>query len=607
MRAHRVGDFDGALAQPLHQLAAVDLHGAVEFGEVLGDQAAERAGVARDLLGELGAAVGEHFLERLQPRAQHLAHAVALGVDGRFQRVGGLAERVGHLAAARQDGLGDARAGFLELADHVAAAQRQVEHQRLAGRLQGVVDVVGARRDRLGEPAAGVGHLLGQRLRALRHLVGELLGGARHVRGDVLGAAHQRLGDRQRLLRHVVGHMVEARGQHLRELHRQVGDLRGQVIGLDVDVRRHLVARGFERARDFLAGARHLLEQVAAALADRLDHGVAGASERERDVLALLGQRAGHALRGVVDARRHHLAHRRDVLGEAEMHAGDRVAHLLGLSDQAVALVGEVLDQAADAQLVVVVGALQRRDLVVHQRFQLGGARERALHAVAHGGDLAADRLSDRHDRLARDRLRLGEPHRGLGHRARDDAQLLRAADHVRDHVEQQHRQRDAGREREQRRMHALAERGPQVAAEIGRPDQHAEDDPGDREEERGRIGRARGTLLQRLQHLPDRLAVVIGGALDRLHLVEVGRRRRAARRSPGETGPRRSAERCGSGGGGLRARARTASRRSPGRTDRPPEPSAGPARAALAAGAGGSSRRLRASWIADIAASVGS
>src|SRR5690349_15437230 len=39
----------------------------------------------------------------------------------------------------------------------------------------------------------------------------------------------------------------------------------------------------------------------------------------------------------------------------------------------------------------------------------------------------------------------------------------------------------------------------------------------------------ARGALLQRLEHLPDRLAVVIGGAVDRFHLVEVGRRRRAA------------------------------------------------------------------------------
>ena len=70
-----VGDFLGALAQPLDQLAAVDLDGAVELGEVLRDQVAERLGVARNLLGELGAAMGEHLLERLQARGEHLAHA----------------------------------------------------------------------------------------------------------------------------------------------------------------------------------------------------------------------------------------------------------------------------------------------------------------------------------------------------------------------------------------------------------------------------------------------------------------------------------------------------------------------------------------------------
>ena len=42
MAAHRLGDFVGALAQPLDQFAAVDLHGAVELGQVLRDQAAER-------------------------------------------------------------------------------------------------------------------------------------------------------------------------------------------------------------------------------------------------------------------------------------------------------------------------------------------------------------------------------------------------------------------------------------------------------------------------------------------------------------------------------------------------------------------------------------
>ena len=53
---HRLADLLGALAEPFDQLAAVGLHGAVELGDVAGDQVAQRGAVARNLLGELGAA-----------------------------------------------------------------------------------------------------------------------------------------------------------------------------------------------------------------------------------------------------------------------------------------------------------------------------------------------------------------------------------------------------------------------------------------------------------------------------------------------------------------------------------------------------------------------
>ena len=103
-------------------------------------------------------------------------------------------------------------------------------------------------------------------------------------------------------------------------------------------------------------------------------------------------------------------------------------------------------EQIADAHFVVVIGALERGDFVVHQRFQLGGARERALDAVAHGGDFAADGLADGHDLLARGGLRLRQPHRHLGHGLGDQAQVLRAAEHVGEHVEEDHRHDDGAR-----------------------------------------------------------------------------------------------------------------------------------------------------------------
>ena len=125
-------------------------------------------------------------------------------------------------------------------------------------------------------------------------------------------------------------------------------------------------------------------------------------AERERDVLALLGERAGDALRHFADLVGDQIADRGDVVRQIEMDAGDGVAHVLGLIDQRLALVGQLAEQVADAHFVVVIGALERGDFVVHQRFQLGRARERAFDAVAHGGDFAADGLADRHDRLAR-------------------------------------------------------------------------------------------------------------------------------------------------------------------------------------------------------------
>ena len=194
------------------------------------------------------------------------------------------------------------------------------------------------------------------------------------------------------------------------------------MIGLDVEARRHLVARDLQRPAHLVAGAIEVVEQIAAAFADGVNHGIAGATERERDVLALFRQRAGDALRRLVDAARDHLADRADVLGEAEVHARDGVAHLLGLADQDVALAGEILDQPADTQFIVVIGALELRDFVMHQRLEFAGAGKRPLDAVAHRGNFAPDCLSDRDNGIVGDELGLGKPDRDVGHRPGDQA-----------------------------------------------------------------------------------------------------------------------------------------------------------------------------------------
>ena len=122
------------------------------------------------------------------------------------------------------------------------------------------------------------------------------------------------------------------------------------------------------------------------------------------------------------------------------MNAIDGVPNLPGLTDEGIALAAQILQQRADAHLVVVVGVLERGNLVCHQRLELGGARERPLDAVAHGGHFAPDRLADGDDRLARDRLRFRQPHRNLGHGLGDEPQFLRPPGHMSENVKENDR-----------------------------------------------------------------------------------------------------------------------------------------------------------------------
>ena len=205
------------------------------------------------------------------------------------------------------------------------------------------------------------------------------------------------------------------------------------------------------------------------------------------------------------------------------MHAGDGVAHLLGLADQGVALMRESLEQAADADFVVVVGALERGHLVGDQSLELGGARKRALDAVAHRGDLAADGLADGDDRFAGDLFGLRKLHGDARHRLRDDAQLLGAPHHVRHQVEEDHRREQERREPDDGRNagRALTQRRLQLGQEQEGEDRAA-DHPGEPENGRDHIRGLGGAALQRLENLADRLPVVVGGAGARTRIVGV-------------------------------------------------------------------------------------
>ena len=285
------------------------------------------------------------------------------------------------------------------------------------------------------------------------------------------------------------------------------------MIGLEIEAAGQLFAGGRDRARGFVAGARQALDQIAAALGELLDHGVADLAERERDVLALFRQRLGDALRRLVDLRPDDVADGRQIVREVDLDVADSGTHLLGLADQDIALVGELLQQAADAHFIVAVGALERGDLVLHQRLELAGARERALDAVAHGRDFAADRLADGDDGIPRHAFGLGQPHRDLRHRLRDQAQFLRPPRHVGDAEEEDDRQQRGGAEPDHdgRRRMSRAERRVEIR-EIGPGQRETAHHPGARKDRGDEIGGLRRTALQRVQNMTDRPLVVVRG-----------------------------------------------------------------------------------------------
>jgi hypothetical protein len=232
-------------------------------------------------------------------------------------------------------------------------------------------------------------------------------------------------------LREAFHHVVEAGGERLLQAGGDRQELLVEMVGLEIEARGQPVARGVDRLGGVVARPFEPLQQIGAAFAELLDHGVAGGAERNRDLLALLRKRAGDALRRLVDALGDELAHRGDVMGEVEMNIGDGVANLLGLPDQGLALLSETIEQVADAQLVVVIGALQRRNLVVDQGFEFGRARQRAFEAVAHRRDLAPDRLAYRDHGIAGNRFRLGKAQRRLGHGIGNDAQFIGPRHHI--------------------------------------------------------------------------------------------------------------------------------------------------------------------------------
>ena len=386
------------------------------------------------------------------------------------QRIHGDVERLAGLVAGGEDLGRQAIAGVVDLADEIARAQLELEQQRVGGILQGVV-----------------------------HLFGAV--------GDAVD-------DGRRALLEFAGDAVDALVQHLMDTIGQIDELVMDVAGLEVKAGGQPLGGVQHGAGGLGAGFLKTVEQVATALAQREDHVVAGMTQGAGDVGASFFQRAGDALGHFVDARGDCVRNQRDVVAEVDLHAGDGATHLLGLADQIVALMGDVLQQRANAHFIVGIGALERGNLVCHQRFEFAGARDRAFDAVAHRRDLAADRLSDGHHGIGGGAFGLGEADSDLRHRLRNHPHFLAAPGEACEEVEQQHRcEEKRGKAAEHQHAAALADRRLQRRKEA-RGQKTATDEPDARKSCGKRIDAARrAALLQGLQNLSDRLTIVVGGA----------------------------------------------------------------------------------------------
>ncbi len=185
------------------------------------------------------------------------------------------------------------------------------------------------------------------------------------------------------------------------------------------------------------------------------------------------------------------------------------------MADNGVAFCGQLVNQAAHAQLIVGIAALQRVDFRMNERLKLGRAGNGALDAVIHGGHFAANRLANRHNPLGCDRFRLCETQRDFCHGACGIAQILGTRHHDGEGEEQHDRNDDADHDRHQAgNREKLCNRAyiPDLAAINGMRKTDAGNRPEDRYDRCIANGARHGAGLQRSQdHGRATLGAVIG------------------------------------------------------------------------------------------------
>lgn len=274
-----------------------------------------------------------------------------------------------------------------------------------------------------------------------------------------------------------------------------------------------LAGRG-HRVGDLVAAGGDAVDVVLALLADRVDELVAGRGKAAGDLDGLVLERTGDVLAGFVDRSGERFGNRLDLFRQVGMGTQDSVAQKVRIADDRLALALELLENGAHALLVLVVGGFQLGDLVVDADLQFAGARKGALDAIAHGVDLAADRLADGGDGFDGRGFGFGQAQGDLGQGASGELHVLRAPDHEPDGEEEEYRNGDGRVDGDHPRLRAHdagvgdLEQARAIQAEADHDTDecpHRGEQPGNHE--RGR----RGAALQPVQKGFEAGTVVVG------------------------------------------------------------------------------------------------
>ena len=473
----------------------------VENDGALRDEIGERLGAVLHRLVENAGALADSRGKHLGALLQRAVESLRALADGRGEHLGALLQRVVESLRALADGDRQRLGALLQrvVEQHGALADRR--GQRLGALLQGVVHQHGALRQQAGEARGAVFQRGVERIGVLADRGGE-----------GIGTVLQRLVEQDRALRDGRLQPLDAGGE--RRLQRLGALLHGLVEGGGA-LHHHALQRG-----EVLRRAFDHLRQTALLFAQTVEQARHGFGHPVLRLVHLLGgfARTGDEQLGQLNAALGELLVDRarrggDIAGDLLADAFQSFADPRAVIGQRLALGGELADQAAHANLVLAIGALERGDLAVHHGFELARPADGAGDGVVHGGDLAANGLSHGGDRLLGEPVGLGQPDRDLGHGRGHEAQFLRAPHQQRQEPEDDDRN-DNGDGGGERRRAAEQARHP-VRGDLRRNqaegEKAADDEPERRCGKRDQERRARGPLLEREDQPADRGNVVIG------------------------------------------------------------------------------------------------